>query len=97
MHNILSDMDLQTRPLKPAETRFHFLAMTSSPAGRCLCRLAGAAPNKAHPGIARFSAFHSRISVQRPPRATHNARRIAMVSGAEDNTHFPVEHQMSYA
>ena len=37
MHNILSDMDLQTRPLKPAETRFHFLAMTSSPDGRSLC------------------------------------------------------------
>jgi len=28
MHNRLSDMDLQTRPLKPV---FHFLAMTSSP------------------------------------------------------------------
>jgi len=40
MHNLLFDMDLQTRPLK---YRFHFLAMTtSSPGGRCLCGLAGA-------------------------------------------------------
>jgi len=39
MHNILYDMDLQTRLLK---SRFHFLAMTSSPAGRWLRGLAGA-------------------------------------------------------
>ena len=33
MHNRLSDMDLQIRPLK---SRSHFLAMTSSPGGKCL-------------------------------------------------------------
>ena len=39
MHNRLSDMDLQTRPLKSC---FHFLAITFTRGGRCLCAVAGA-------------------------------------------------------
>jgi hypothetical protein len=57
MHNLLSDMDLQIRPQKPIS---HFLAMTSSPAGRCLCGLAGA--ERAFPRSAEKRQYATGVS-----------------------------------
>ena len=57
MHNIICDMDLQTQPPK---IRSNFLAMTSSPAGICLCALAGGfvtqLPNTISPSSASYGA-----------------------------------------
>ena len=87
MYNFLSDMDLQTRPLK---SRLHFLAMTSSPAGRCLWSGDSRPPSKLVDHltmVCEVAAINPCQSARFVEQPTSRTIRLPLRGASDDRSH----------